>query len=95
VSVRVEVELNGVRVPLVLDDAAVEAVAAALPEQRGEQQPEFLTIPETAQLLRCKRQRVDDLLSSGRLTRVKDGSRVLIRRAEIDAYLSGDGRQAR
>lgn len=51
---------------------------------------EFLTIAEAAEVLRAKPQRVYDLCSEGRLTRHKDGSRVLIRRAEIVAYLAGE-----
>ena len=47
----------------------------------------WLSIAETAELLRCKRQRVDDLLSQGRLARYKDGSRTLLSRAEVDAYV--------
>jgi excisionase family DNA binding protein len=50
----------------------------------------FLTIPEAAELLRAKRHRVDDLLSRGTLTRVKDGTRTLIARAELEAYLRGE-----
>ena len=48
---------------------------------------EFLTVPEAAQLLRAKPQRVYDLLSDGRLERFKDGSRVLVRRADVVAHL--------
>jgi excisionase family DNA binding protein len=47
----------------------------------------YLTIPEAAELLRCSRQRVDDLLSQRRLRRFKDGSRTLVARAEIECYL--------
>ena len=54
----------------------------------------FLSVQEAADLLRCDRQRVYDLLSSGRLTRLKDGSRVLIRRAEIEAWLANGRREA-
>jgi len=32
---------------------------------------------------------VDELLSVGRLTRVKEGRRTLIARAELEAYLEG------
>jgi len=49
----------------------------------------FLTIPEAAELLRCPRQRVDDLLSQGRLNRHKDGRRTLVSRAELAAHLAG------
>lgn len=49
----------------------------------------LMTIAEAAEYLRCKRQRVDDLLSSGRLTRHKDGSRTLVSRAELEEYVGG------
>jgi excisionase family DNA binding protein len=48
----------------------------------------YLTIPEAADYLRCSRQRVDDLLSQGRLQRFKDGARTLVSRAEISDYLA-------
>ena len=43
----------------------------------------------------ANRQRVDDLLSSGRLERVKDGARTLIRRSDLHAYLGDGGMQCR
>ncbi len=49
----------------------------------------YMSIPEAAGYLRCKRQRVDDLLSAGKLTRHKDGSRTLVSRDEIEAHLKG------
>jgi excisionase family DNA binding protein len=50
-----------------------------------------LSVEEAAEHLRAKRQRVYDLLSARRLTRYKDGKRVLVSRAELDAYLAGTG----
>lgn len=47
----------------------------------------YLTVKEAAQRMRCSRQRVDDLLSQGRLRRLKDGTRTLVLRAEVDTYL--------
>lgn len=47
----------------------------------------YMTVAEAAEYLRCPRQRIDDLLSQRRLTRVKDGGRTLIRRDEIESYL--------
>jgi excisionase family DNA binding protein len=67
-----------------------DRVAVALAEQAATGAPplsRYLTVTEAADYLRCSRQRVDDLLSSRRLTRVKDGSRTLLLREEIDAYL--------
>lgn len=52
----------------------------------------YMTIPEAATYARCKRQRIDDLLSSRRLTRHKDGRRTLIARAELEARLNGKQR---
>jgi excisionase family DNA binding protein len=49
----------------------------------------YLTVDEAAEFLRAKPHRVYDLLSSGRLTRHKDGSRVLVERAELEAWVSG------
>jgi excisionase family DNA binding protein len=74
-----------------------EIVLARLDGQCGRESASlFLTVPEAAAVLRSKRQRVDDLLSSGRLSRVKDGSRTLIRREQLLAYLdNNDGRGSR
>jgi excisionase family DNA binding protein len=53
----------------------------------------FLTVAEAADYLRGKRQRVYDLLSTGRLTRHKDGRRTLVSRAELDSHLAGEGQR--
>jgi len=86
-------------VTLDLSPAVVERIAeraAELVLQRLEQPasptvPEFLTVAEAADLLRCKPQRVYDLCSSGQLERFKDGSRVLVKRAEVIAHLLPTG----
>ena len=53
----------------------------------------LLTVSEAASLLRAKPQRVYDLLSDGRLTRHKDGRRVLVDRQEIVRHLEGSRRR--
>jgi excisionase family DNA binding protein len=58
-------------------------------EENGRRSP-YLTIPEAAELLRCSRQRVDDLLSQRRLRRYKDGARTLVSRDELNAHLGQD-----
>jgi excisionase family DNA binding protein len=89
--VRVELELNGARVPVILDEAALDAIAAALAEREPPSPPSpFLTVPEAACYLRCSRQRVDDLLSQRRLQRFKDGTRTLVSRDELAAYVAGN-----
>ena len=85
-------------VEVVVPDGFVEAVAARAAaivlDELDARQPagvesEFVTVDEAAEILRSARQRVYDLCSNGRLTRVKDGSRTLLRRDEILAYLAG------
>jgi excisionase family DNA binding protein len=88
-----------------LPNEYVEAIAARaaalvlqeLQDAHAHAAPSYLTILEVAELLRAKRHRVDDLLSKGVLTRIKDGSRTLIARAELEDYLAGKptGRRAR
>lgn len=92
-----------VRLAVALSPAEVERIArraAELVETRATRvdvgRP-YLSVREAADYLRCSRQRVYDLLSQGALTRLKDGTRVLVARAEVDAYLAGvpTGRSAR
>jgi excisionase family DNA binding protein len=90
VSVTIHAKLNGTPVPLVLDETALAALAAAIDLQSGgTPTPEspLLSVAEAAAFLRCKRQRVDDLLYQRRLTRVKEGRRTLIRRDELEQHL--------
>jgi excisionase family DNA binding protein len=47
----------------------------------------YWTVAEGAEYLRCTRQRIYDLLTARRLTRVKEGRRTLLRRAEVEAYV--------
>ena len=61
---------------------AESAVPASVPGANR-----FLTPAEAADYLRCSRQRIYDLCSMGALSRFRDGSRVLVAREEIDAYL--------
>jgi excisionase family DNA binding protein len=77
---------------------AASIVLQQLPDHdRAHDASPFLSIPEAAEFLRAKRHRVDDLLSRGTLTRHKDGTRTLILRSELEAYIAGEptGRAAR
>ncbi|HXH87343.1 MAG TPA: helix-turn-helix domain-containing protein [Gaiellaceae bacterium] len=77
-------------------DRVTTRVLAELQHPSAAQPPSpLLTIPETAELLRCSRQRIDDLLSQGRLTRHKEGRRTLLRRTEVEAYLQTTRRNGR
>jgi excisionase family DNA binding protein len=97
VTVVVHVDLNGIRVPVELDADALATIAAALPHVDPPPPSPYMTIPEAAEFLRCSRQRVDDLLSARCLERVKDGSRTLLRRSDVLAYLESarNGRRVR
>lgn len=75
--------LRGMLRPLV-----AELVREELSQANRGESSSYLTVEEAAAYLRAKPQRVYDLLSDGRLSRVKDGSRVLVARAELDAYLA-------
>ncbi len=50
----------------------------------------FLTADEAADLLRCRRRRVYELVGDGRLTRHGDGRRLLLRREEVERLASGE-----
>lgn len=76
-------------VSLELGEDFVERVANRVAEilivtDRGET---LMTVAEAAEYLRCKPKRIYDLCSQRRLPFEKDGSRTLIRRRSIDAYL--------
>ena len=93
-----------IRIAIALSDTDIERIAGRTAEllradrsRRPDESP-YLTIEEAAAYVRCRRQRVDDLLSQRRLSRIKDGSRTLIARAELEAYLrrnDGDPSAAR
>lgn len=67
-----------------------ERVAAMLAASDVRTPSPYLTVVEAAGLLRTTRARIDNLLSAGKLTRVKEGGRTLIERAELEAYLRGE-----
>lgn len=93
----VVLRLNGdVILDMILSSSsAVERIRAVLlttTTQTRSTSP-FFTIPEAADYLRAKRQRVDDLLSAGLLTRIKDGGRTLLLRAEVEQYVLSTARR--
>lgn len=60
---------------LVLERIEIPAPAAGSP---------WLTTGQAAEYLSCAEQRIYDLRTSGRLTRFKEGGRVMIARSELD-----------
>lgn len=95
-SVEVVLRLNGAPVPVVLDDEALAAIAAAVtPTREPEPESPYLSVREAAEWLRTSRQAVDDMLSSGKLRRHKVGRRTLVARADLEALVETNrhGRQ--
>jgi len=88
--------VNGLSItlpPELLDELVVRVAERVLEQLAVEAAPvesPYLTVAEAAAFLRSKPQRVYDLRSSRRLTRHKDGSRVLVKRAELEAHLAGE-----
>jgi excisionase family DNA binding protein len=83
-AIRVAVELSDEDVRRIADRTAALLRAGG---RGGLRDSPYLTIDEAAVYLRCRRQRIDDLLSQGRLSRIKDGARTLISRGELVAVL--------
>ena len=92
VVLQMRVELTGDQLEQIARRAA-QLVLGHLPAASPESP--YLNIVETARYLRTSRQRVDDLLSARRLTRIKDGNRTLIARTELEAYLRLETRRGR
>jgi excisionase family DNA binding protein len=68
-------------------ERAVELVLERLESAMADRSP-YLNVEEAADYLRCDRQRIYDLFSSRRLTKHKDGSRVLVLRSECDELVA-------
>jgi excisionase family DNA binding protein len=78
--------------PAFVESIVREVVAIVLQELSSTQAAPpspYMTILEAAEYLRCSRQRVYDLRSSGQLTRLGDGRRALVSRAELDEIAAG------
>ncbi|MDP9256868.1 MAG: helix-turn-helix domain-containing protein [Actinomycetota bacterium] len=84
-----------ITVPPELEERIAQRAAAIVLErlersENGSAPSPYLSISEAADYARCDRQRIYDLRSSGRLSRIGDGTRALVLRAELDEYL-GEG----
>lgn len=77
--------LPKLEVPL---DSIVQATAELVLERLALHQTNtcspYMTVAEACEYLRCKPQRIHNLCSERRLTRYKDGSRLLLSRGEIE-----------
>lgn len=80
----VQIDLNDVQLQELAD-----RVAALLPAAQGVDG--WLTVTEAADHLRCPKSRVYSLTAAGRIPHVKDGSRNLYRRSQLDLWLHEGG----
>ncbi len=67
---------------------AIAARAAELVEDQGLERPEpWIGVDAAAEYLACKRQRIYDLVSQGRIPHRREGTRLLFKRSELDEWL--------
>lgn len=88
-TVRVAVALNGVRVPLELDDEALHLIAAATGDHRDEPWPEWMNIETVARYLDASPERIRKLVSRRQIPFAQDGPRcrLAFNRAAIDEWM--------
>jgi excisionase family DNA binding protein len=82
----------GAVVELALSAAALDAIAVRvadlLADRHASTGPEpWIGVEDAAHHLACSPKRIYDLKAQGRVPHRKDGSRVLFRRSDLDAYL--------
>ena len=75
-------------VPTELLDLIAKRAAELIERPAAEADP-WLTVEQAAGYLACKPKRIYDLRSQRRVPFAKDGSRTLLRRTDLDAYLEG------
>ena len=73
----------------------VEVIACRVAELLADQAPAgevdpYLTVEQAADYLACRPKRIYDLCSQRRVAFHKDGSRTLLRRSDLDAYVRGN-----
>jgi excisionase family DNA binding protein len=81
--------------PEALDEIArraAEIVLAELERRDAERAADqgsspWLSIPEAAERLRCKPQRIYEMRTDGRLTRYKEGGRAVVSRVEVESLV--------
>ncbi|MGN6371998.1 MAG: helix-turn-helix domain-containing protein [Solirubrobacteraceae bacterium] len=62
--------------------------AALIPSSEPNVSP-WLNVTDAAERLRCRKDRIYDLIALGKLHPRRDGRRVLLHRDDLDAYIEG------
>lgn len=73
--------------PEVVEAIARRAAELVLEDRGAGDVRELLTVSEAAEYLRCSRQRIYELRSSGRLPKTMEGGRALVRRVDLDGLV--------
>ena len=78
-----------INVTLTMTTEQLEAIAEKVAALMGAtastlHTPDLMTPAEASRYLRCGRRRIYDLVSAGRLPRLREGGRLLLRRADLD-----------
>jgi len=89
-SVYVEMVLPPETVEKITSEVTKRVLAEIGVDRSAAERSPYLTVLEAAALMRASRGRIYDLLSQRRLTKYRDGTRVLLSRAEIERYLAGE-----
>jgi excisionase family DNA binding protein len=80
-----------IKVPSQVIETVVEGVATLLAE-RLEPNPEaWVGVDQAAAHLACPKSRIYDLVSARRIPHERDGSRLLFRRSDLDAWVTSGG----
>jgi excisionase family DNA binding protein len=75
-----------------VDQVASRVLELLAEQERGKSKPEpWLNVTDAAEYLACRKQRVHNLTSQGRLRYAKDGSRVVFKREWLDDLIEGGG----
>jgi excisionase family DNA binding protein len=69
--------------------AEIAERAAALISADSPTVSPWLNVAEAAERLRCRKDRISDLISLGKLHPRRDGHRVLLHRDDLDSYVEG------
>ncbi len=69
--------------------AEIAERAAALVSKAAPAVSPWLNVAEAAERLRCRKDRIYDLIALGKLHPRRDGRRVLLHRDDLDAYIEG------
>ncbi len=71
-------------------DRVADRVVHRLEARESRAQTELLSVPEAAEVLRCKPQRIYELRSAGRLPRTVEGGRAVVRRSDLEGLIAED-----